>query len=194
MSSCFEPSHGGKDSIYVFKTLLNFPSEFRPSSFWEAEENIHLLRNLENRTFIYHSFYFITGVKPLKLIIMLKGELKAAFPSVPGIYIRGPNSKYQNWWFQDPGTSAIWYDFDYGGWNIGSQDDLGTSKTWFYALDGAGPEIAKTWEYDDGRPIKSDDIVIELRPKFKILKNHSKDNSKFMDNQSNLIIGILYCK
>ena len=66
-------------------------------------------------TLIYHTFYLITGLNPLQLIVTLKGELKVAFSSVAGIYIRGPNARYETW-IQEPGTNAIWHN-DGGGFN-----------------------------------------------------------------------------
>ena len=125
----------------------------RTSSFWEGRGKY---------AFIYHTFYLITGVNPLKLTVKLKGELKVAFSTVTGVYSRGPNTKYQNW-LQDNGTNAIWHDWP-GGWNFGSQDNLGSSdKTWFYSSDDvAGPQLAKNWEYDDLRgPIESNDILVQ---------------------------------
>ena len=121
-------------------------------------------------TLIYHTFYLITGLNPLQLIVTLKGELKVAFSSVAGIYIRGPKAEYENW-LQDPGTNAIWYDRG-GNWNFGSQDDLGSSggrgKTWFtstHDLGVAGPQLATKWEYIDGQvdggKIESDDISVD---------------------------------
>ena len=102
----------------------------------------------------------------MKLIVTLKGELKVALPSIAGIYNRGPNAEYENW-LQVPGTNAIWYDKKYGGWNIGLQDDLGSStKILMYTPDDvAGPQIATNWKYDlginDGRAIESNDIFVE---------------------------------
>ena len=97
----------------------------------------------------------------MKLIVTLKGELKVALPSIAGIYNRGPNAEYENW-LQVPGTNAIWYDKKYGGWNIGLQNDLGSTKTLMYTPDEvAGPQVATNWEYDDGRLIESNDILVD---------------------------------
>ena len=84
-----------------------------------------------------------------------------------GIYIRqSDNVNDFSHWLQDPGTNAIWYDREFGGWNFGSQDDLGSSQTWIYTEDEvAGPQIATNWNYDpdynDGRQIESDDILVD---------------------------------
>ena len=125
-------------------------------------QNIKFLGGREKYAFIYYTFYLITGVNPLKLTVKLKGELKVAYSSVVGVYSRGPNTIYQNW-LQDNGTNAIWHDYDLQvGWIFGSQDNLGSDKTWFYSGDDvAGPQLAKNWYYHDGRPIDSEDILVQ---------------------------------
>ena len=127
-------------------------------------ENLVLLQNDRCDDLVDESwcgFDFGYCDSPLKLIVTLKGDLKIALSSVAGIYNRDPNAEYANW-LQVNGTNAIWYDTYYGGWNIGLQDDLGSSKTLMYTTyDVARPQIATNWEYDDGRLIESNDILVD---------------------------------
>ena len=63
-------------------------------------------------------------------------------------------------WLQDQGTNAIWTE-GFGTWIFGSKDDLGSRNSLFYSHDFvAGPQLAKNWEYDDGRPIEFDNIFV----------------------------------
>ena len=97
------------------------------------------------------------------MIVTLEGELKIALPSLAGIYVRQSNGEHNfSHWLQDPGTNAIWYDRKLGGWNFGSQEYLGSTKTYIYTEDDVpGPQIATNWNYDDGRQIESDDILVD---------------------------------
>ena len=97
------------------------------------------------------------------LIVTLKGELKIALPSLAGLYISQSNVEHDfSHWLQHPGTNAIWYYEDYRAWAIGLQDDIGSTKTLVYTFDDvAGPHIATNWNYDDGRRIESDDILVD---------------------------------
>ena len=82
-----------------------------------------------------------------------------------GIYIRQSNGEHNfSHWLQNLGNNAIWYDDigRLGGWNFGSQENLGGTKTYIYTLDDvADPQIATNWNYDDGRRIESDDILVD---------------------------------
>ena len=100
----------------------------------------------------------------MKLIVTLKGEAKNTLSSIAGIYVLEPklvNDK--SYWLQDPNSNAIWYDKQYRGWNVGSQDDLGSSAALIISQeDVAGPQEATTWQIANGKQfIVSDDILVD---------------------------------
>ena len=97
------------------------------------------------------------------MIVELKGRPKSAQGTRAGFYIRGPNEvNGKSHWLQDSGTNAIWYDKANGNWNIGDQDNSGSTVSSIYTSeDVAGPQEAKTWQYiSDGKWIISDDILV----------------------------------
>ena len=116
-------------------------------------------------TFIYHNFYFITGINPSKLIVTLKGEAKDAQSSSAGMYVLGPNPvNGKPHWLQDPGSNAIWNLKNSKFWLIGLQDDLGGSRSVsiFSTDEVASPQEATNWQYYDGKEwITSDDIFVD---------------------------------
>ena len=97
------------------------------------------------------------------MIVELKGRPKSAQGTRAGFYILGPNEvNGKSHWLQDSGTNAIWYDKANGNWNIGDQDNIGSTVSSIYTSeDVAGPQEAKTWQYiSDGKWIISDDILV----------------------------------
>ena len=93
----------------------------------------------------------------------LKGEAKDVQATKPGLYILGLNEvNGKSHWLQDSGTNAIWYYKPSGNWNIGPQDDIGSSTAGIYTSeDVAGPQEATTWQYiSGGKWIISDDILV----------------------------------
>ena len=114
-------------------------------------------------SFMYHSFYLITG--PSKLIVTLKGEVKDdAQPNIAGTYILEPKLENgKSHWLQHTGTHAIWW-YNNTGWVIGPQDNLGSSFASIVSYDNVtGPEEATTWQYVDAldRWITSDKILVD---------------------------------
>ena len=99
--------------------------------------------------FIYHCFYLITGINPLKLIVTAKGEAKDTQSSSAGIYILRPNPvSGKPHWLQNSSSNTIWYDDKNGDWNIGPLKDLGSDKAEIYSPDDvAGRQVATTWIY-----------------------------------------------
>ena len=99
----------------------------------------------------------------MKLMVTFKGKLLKALEFLPGIYVRKPKSEI---WLMEPrSTNAIWYDSKLGRWIFGSYEDLlddfGNPKIWIYSEDDvAGPQVATNWKYRRGRPIGSDDILV----------------------------------
>ena len=136
---------------------------------------------IESDDILVHSlvqsgFYNITDVKPLKLIVTLNGKLREDMSFLKGIYIRrlyrGLNAEYENW-RQNDGFNSIWYDKKVGRWSFGRYDDnlgydnddqaydFGSYKTWIYSDDDVScPQKATNWKYRQGRPIESDDILV----------------------------------
>ena len=98
------------------------------------------------------------------MTVELKGEAKDAQGSKAGLYILGPNEvNGKSHWLQDSGTNAIWYDKANGNWNIGDQDNIGSTVSSIYTSeDVAGPQEATNWQYHSGggKWITSDDILV----------------------------------
>ena len=113
--------------------------------------------------FIYHCFYLITGINPLKLIVTAKGEAKDVLSSLVGIYVLDPKPvNDKSHWLQDSGTHSIWYNKESKIWAIGPQVNLGSSTASVISYnDVTGPEEATTWQYYDNEWIISDDIFVE---------------------------------
>ena len=109
---------------------------------------------------IYHIFYPITDISPLKLVVTLKGEAKKAQSSRAGIYVLATEMvNGKSHWLQDTGDSAIWYDKENKDWNIGLQNEVGSPipAGLYTNEDVAGPQKATTWKYlDDGKWLTSD--------------------------------------
>ena len=98
-------------------------------------------------SFMYHSFYLITG----KLIVTLKGEVKDAQPYIAGTYVLEPKLENgKSHWLQHTGTYAIWwYNNEKKFWAIGPQDNR-TIVSIISFDNVASPEEATTWQYFDG--------------------------------------------
>ena len=106
--------------------------------------------------------YSITG--PLKLTVELKGKPKDLQGTRAGLYILGPNEvNGKSHWLQDSGANALWYDKANGDWNIGDQENIGSTKSSIHTSeDVAGPQEATTWKYFSGSKfIVSDDILVD---------------------------------
>ena len=117
-------------------------------------------------SFMYHSFYLITG--PSKLIVTLKGEVKDdAQPNIAGTYVLEPKLENgKSHWLQHTGKHAIWgfSNNTVKFWAIGPQDNLGSSFASIVSYDNVnGPEEATTWQYVDAldRWITSDKILVD---------------------------------
>ena len=97
------------------------------------------------------------------MIVTLKGEAKVVQFNSPGIYVLGPNAvNGKSHWLQDSGTNAIWFDNENDNWNIGPQDNLGTTIAGIVSYENvASPMKATTWHYSNNGWIKSDDISVE---------------------------------
>ena len=102
------------------------------------------------------------------MLVAFKGKLKAALKFLPGLYTRTPNAEYEKFW-EAPTHAALWYDSKLGRWIFGSEpwidefgDEHGETKTWIYSEDdGISPQVVTNWKYRKGRPIESDDILVQ---------------------------------
>ena len=120
-----------------------------------------LLGNLNVHSFTTLSI-FITD--PLKLIVTLKGEAKKVQSSRAGIYVLGPKPvNGKSHWLQDSGTNCIWFYGKNDGWNIGSQDYLGSARASIISFENvASPLKASTWYYHSNNGwTESDDISVD---------------------------------
>ena len=97
------------------------------------------------------------------MIVTLKGEAEEIQPARAGIYVLSPKPvNGQSHWLQDSGTNAIWFDNENDNWNIGPQDNLGTTIAAIVSYENvASPMKATTWHYSNNGFIKSDDISVE---------------------------------
>ena len=98
------------------------------------------------------------------LTVKIKGEAKELKISsgVPGIYVLGLNSiNGKLHWLQESGSNAIWYGKC--GWNIGSQDEIGSDFGAIATPERVGsPQLATTWFYHDGSKISQlEDVLVE---------------------------------
>ena len=87
---------------------------------------------------------------PSKLFVRLKGDAKYAQSTREGIYNLAPNPiNGKPHWIQDTKRNAIWYNIDFGVWNIGLLKNLGSIKTGIVSLDSTnnGPFEASNWAY-----------------------------------------------
>ena len=112
-------------------------------------------------SFMYHSFYLITG--PSKLIVTLKGEVKDAQPNIAGTYVLEPKLENgKSHWLQHTGTNAIWWYKKNKFWAIGPQDNR-TIVSIISFDNVASPEEATTWQYVDAleKLIISDNILVD---------------------------------
>ena len=126
---------------------------------------MHLRENSKS-ILIYRSFYFITDINPLKLVVTLKGEAKEARSIMAGIYVLGhtPVNDRSHWLQVPGGLNAIWYNKQLKSWSVGSKGDLGSSRAGLVSYgDVAGPQEATTWQYSYKQKwiSGSDNVLVE---------------------------------
>ena len=98
------------------------------------------------------------------MTVTINGEVEnSQLSGIPGTYDLGPNFiNGKSHWLQESNSNAIWYN-GWGGWFIGSQDDIINNIALIISFDGvASPQEVSTWYYYDGSSyIISDDILVE---------------------------------
>ena len=100
-----------------------------------------------------------------QLIVTLDGDAKLAQSHTEGIYTVASMPKNgKQYWIQDQGSNAIWYEKEKKDWLIGRKEDLGTDICSLYSRnDTTGPEEATTWKYlENGRWMSTSNIVRSL--------------------------------
>ena len=116
----------------------------------------------------------LIAVKPNKLAVTLKGELKNSMGFVEGLYIlESDEINGKPYWIQDKAYwnkergMAIWYEKEDGfeSWNIGEIEDLGNSTVFLYSSSyTVGPHETSTWNYfvndDDDTTFETTDVII----------------------------------
>ena len=83
------------------------------------------------------------------LTITLEGGAKLAHSNRQGLYtLTSVLVNGKQYWVQDQGSNAIWYDKEFKKWRIGDKQHNGTSTSSLYSInDALGPEKATTWNY-----------------------------------------------
>ena len=89
-----------------------------------------------------------------KLIVRLDGDAKLAHGSKEGHYTLASTAvNGKQYWIQDQGSNAIWYDKKFKKWRIGDKQYNGTSTSSLHSTDDALiSEKATSWNYwnEDG--------------------------------------------
>ena len=86
-----------------------------------------------------------------KLIVTLDGDAKLAQSDSEGLYTLASSPvNGKEYWIQDQGSNAIWYDNeDPKNWVLGPKKNLGSGIFNLYSTnDTTGPEEARTWNYN----------------------------------------------